>query len=291
MRRKLIKQGGGGCVIYVPKKWLDLHNLIAGDELNIEENENGLFVSSDKIKFKKFECSYVVNKKIDFRSLIGGFYRLGYDKINLQFQDSKNYPKIEKAINYLQGYEITKVEANSCIIENIFNGAPEEIKKYYVRLNHIINTVHSIIQEKIDNSDVSSLDEIYSIRLNFVKLRDLIVRSIMKNPSTAKKYSIYITLVDYQWLVIRSYYYIYSEFCQSKKISKKDLSLFSDLNQFYNNAFANKNFNFFKSKKQFKILLTKLRESKTNYSSLMHIVLFAIDSSLSTLNTLKELFD
>ena len=50
MKRKLIKQGSGGLTLCVPKKWVDVNKLEAGDEVEVVEEKGNLLMSSSKIE-------------------------------------------------------------------------------------------------------------------------------------------------------------------------------------------------------------------------------------------------
>ena len=81
MERKLIKQGGGGLTIYVPKKWIDTRKLKEGDEVSIIEKENSLLISAVKKKEESSEITINDKNKKDLIPIITHLYRAGIDKI------------------------------------------------------------------------------------------------------------------------------------------------------------------------------------------------------------------
>ena len=48
MRRRIIKQGHNTLTVTLPSKWVQLFNLKQGDEIEINERENGLFLTTEK---------------------------------------------------------------------------------------------------------------------------------------------------------------------------------------------------------------------------------------------------
>jgi len=48
MIRKLVKQGPATMTVSIPKDWIDRFHLRNGDEVNIEEKETKLIISSSK---------------------------------------------------------------------------------------------------------------------------------------------------------------------------------------------------------------------------------------------------
>jgi phosphate uptake regulator len=53
MKRKVIKQGHNTLTITLPNKWASRFNLAAGDEIDLNEKDNGLFISTEKHSEKK----------------------------------------------------------------------------------------------------------------------------------------------------------------------------------------------------------------------------------------------
>lgn len=92
MIRKIIKQGHNTLTVTLPSIWAKRFNLEAGNEINILERDNGLFITSEKIT-KPSEI------EIDIKNLtipliwkhVNTAYRAGYDKITLRFNPDASY--------------------------------------------------------------------------------------------------------------------------------------------------------------------------------------------------------
>jgi len=146
MKRKLIKQGGGGLTVYIPKKWIDARELKPGDEVEFKEEKGKLIISPESEKKKKeinikIENSYQKN----IRFLLNELYRQGYDKIKVNVKDSETIKTVQRLVEelFFEMDVITKSE-NSCMIEMI---SEPNFENYYTILKKLI----FIIQDSMNN--------------------------------------------------------------------------------------------------------------------------------------------
>lgn len=86
MIRKIIKQGHNTLTVTLPSDWAKRFNLKAGEEVNIIERDNGLFLSSERLDAPS-------EITIDIRNLpvplvwkhMNTAYRAGYNKVTIKF--------------------------------------------------------------------------------------------------------------------------------------------------------------------------------------------------------------
>ena len=99
MERKLIRQGGGGYTIYLPKKWVEKNSLEKGQILNLIISGNDLVVSLVPTQ-KKTETSVKLHNLIEssIRTSITNAYRAGYDRIKVFLTDQKQFKILQKVI-------------------------------------------------------------------------------------------------------------------------------------------------------------------------------------------------
>ena len=84
MDRKLIKQGGGGFTIYLPKKWVDEKGLTGGDKVNLSEANTALIVNSSKPVRKEKVVEITKENKKDIKTILTHLYRNGFDIIHIK---------------------------------------------------------------------------------------------------------------------------------------------------------------------------------------------------------------
>ncbi|MBT4174533.1 AbrB/MazE/SpoVT family DNA-binding domain-containing protein [archaeon] len=239
MKRKLIKQGGGGLTLYVPKKWVDFNNLNSGDELNIQEEDNKLILqTSDFSKQKKSTVLHVETGNSNEISLIRSFYRAGYDEIIIKYQAPELLQKLQKAVDSLYGFEIFDISANSCKMKSLYHGDSSDIHSHFNRLIHSINLIKSTIKEDLRNKKFDS-KQILEYKNNVFKQRDLISRIIHDQKLFGLDYFPYYLLAYNLSTIARNYYFIYENISKKKVISKESLNYLEETNIFFDLFFKN----------------------------------------------------
>ena len=87
MKRKLKKQGIGGLTFYIPKKWIVKKGLEPGDDINIQEIQDKLVLSSEKIKKKNQIEITLENQSKEF---IRNYLNQLYDRIKKFEEENLN---------------------------------------------------------------------------------------------------------------------------------------------------------------------------------------------------------
>ena len=118
---KLIKQGGGGFTIYLPKKWVDENKLSKGDNLDVTVSGKELIIGPKATNKKsEIETKLTNSSETSIRTLITNVYRTGYDRVKIFFNTEDQFKILQKIIKTrLIGFEVIKKEKDFCIIENI----------------------------------------------------------------------------------------------------------------------------------------------------------------------------
>lgn len=155
MKRKLIKQGAGGLTFYVPKKWIDINDLNAGDliEIGFNNENNNLTISPEKIKTKNKEITLKITKehKSLIRTMIVNAYRSGFDKIIIEF-DGSNKELNYVVDNFLIGFEVFKIKDNVYSIESMSEPS-------YDNFNNILNKQFFLISEMLNEIEGEDVQE------------------------------------------------------------------------------------------------------------------------------------
>ena len=92
MKRKLVKQGASTLMISLPAKWIHLHNLDKGKEVNLEIIEENILISASSINAKKdtiLELKGTTETLV--RTLITNTYRKGFDRIKVNYENEKQF--------------------------------------------------------------------------------------------------------------------------------------------------------------------------------------------------------
>jgi len=181
MQRKLIKQGGGGYTIYLPKKWADKKGLTSGDNIEIIETETSLIIDSS-IKGKKQISIEITNEnKEDIKNILTHVYRKGFDKIIIKETDNKILKEIKTITkDLLLGFEITDKSQFSCTLENISEPTEDKYDVILRRIFLIIRESLSLIIQDFEDNKFGNKQELEDLRKNQDKFVLFCRRLLMK---------------------------------------------------------------------------------------------------------------
>ena len=184
MKRKVVRHGESTMTISLPSKWIEQHRVKKGDELDVIERENNLIVGLEEKKSKK-EISLDITslEESSIKAIIANSYRLGYDKINLRFDNQKAVKTITELVEKsLLGFEIIKKDSNSCLIESITEPAKDQFdnifSKVFLNIEELFSSIEfSLKGEKTDFDDTDRKIQQYD---NFCR-RIIVQRGIYEN--------------------------------------------------------------------------------------------------------------
>ena len=122
MRRKIIAQSKTALTVTLPIKWARNYDLEAGKEVEVLEAGGSLIIEpiSSLRKKKSISLKLDMGEYNEFRSLMGGLYRSGYEEIKIRFSDRNIIPLLQEAVEFLYGFEIFDISLDSCVIKSVF---------------------------------------------------------------------------------------------------------------------------------------------------------------------------
>lgn len=299
MKRKIVKHGSSTLTVSLPSKWAKKYKLKAGDEIDLVEEEDCLSICG-KGEAEKLEKSASLEFKektlpVHIRSVLGAYYRRGYDIIKIKYSDSATFKLIEDSVDSLLGYEIIEHEEGQLLIKNMIIELGDEFKPTLRKMISVIKTISNILFEDIKKDKFDRLGEISNLRHTNWKFRDYCLRIIQKNDLFGEKNFSYSTII---WTLekISSNYRIIYEYCYKKKSLKrkipKEIQIFFNEITNYFDLFSkniyNKNIeiieNIYKKKKN---LLLKSEEiiSKDKFDNVIMAFLTEIFKRVQDLNS------
>jgi phosphate uptake regulator len=236
MKRRLIKQKDSFTVT-LPIKWVRDSNLKKNDEISLIQDENKLVIEPGEAKktIKTAEIEVDLHHFNIYRSLIGGFYRGGYDEIKIKFKDRKVLPLLQKTVDFLHGLELLDIKENSCILKSVYKEEKPEILSHINKILNIIKTMQMIIVEDIENKNLNSKEELFQFRNQVLKQRDLIARIILQKRLLGAKQFPYHNLAFNLWQIARNYYNLYKTL--STPFKKSSIDFLKKTNTFFNDFF------------------------------------------------------
>src|SRR3989344_2290509 len=105
MKRKIIKQGPNTLMVSLPRAWVKKYSVKKGDLMEVTEKGRTLILSEDKevmldsYKIRIKDCSQFLKR------FVRTPYMIGYEAIELEYDDPKVEGLIQKELPLLLGYE------------------------------------------------------------------------------------------------------------------------------------------------------------------------------------------
>jgi len=183
MRRKVVQQGTSTLMVSLPSEWVKKQGLKRGDELALSCEPDHLKLYTEKSHKpskpeKSAKLTLNLHNKSEIRSIIGAYYRSGYDVLNLNFENEETFNMVSDSVSNLIGFDIIERKKNNCIIKSFLKENPSELSVTIKKICHSISTVNDIVREDYNKSDYSRLSLLEYYRFNVWKLRDLSMRLI-----------------------------------------------------------------------------------------------------------------
>ncbi len=207
MKRKLIKQGGGGgLTIYVPKKWINKIGLKAGDEVDVDEENNKLVIESKKKKQRlETTVKLPISEQSIIRRVIVNLYRQGYDKITIKFEDKKALKTIKKTVETgIIGFDIKSRSDKDCVIESITEPSIENFNTIINKEFFILKEIIRILETNITKRKRQEFKEAEELAISVHKYANFLRRCISKGLFSTKLAPIYWLFLSNITLAVRN---------------------------------------------------------------------------------------
>jgi len=151
MRRRIILMGGKTHVISLPLKWIKKYEIKKGQELELEEKENSILVSTEsKPRLKEISLNLTNTDTGTIIKSIVTCYQRGYNSLKITFDKTTINHKtkkeentqriIENTCSQLIGFEITDQNENTIQIKDITSNSINEFKNILRRTFLMLNT-------------------------------------------------------------------------------------------------------------------------------------------------------
>ncbi len=228
MKRRLIKQGGGGTTVYLPKKWTDERGLKSGDDIDIEETDQGLLFRSAAHPIKK-EAIITADYKDDrsLRYLLVNHYRAGYDKVRITAKiDSK---QLQPILQRLTGFELTESTENETVIEIISEPQEDKTDILMKQMFFILKDDLDYVITQLDKQKPLDYDRALMNTERIVRSANLLMRMMTKKlkPINGFQWTI---LMLIHWMDRRLYYLSKTtQGMKLKKLSKEHFEYFESV--------------------------------------------------------------
>ena len=272
MRKKLVKQGHSTLTITIPAKWVRENKLKAGDELELDLDQNSLILSTTELpKEESIDLDITNLHKTGMNWLLAAAYKRGYDRIIVKYKNENQLRNINERIKEcLKNYEIVG-QSNSTITIKAISNSQEQDFEILLRRIFLVNlsffkSVHEALQNKKYNE---LLDSIYLEETND-SLVNTCQRIIIKNKIISHKDAPFFYVIIWQLEKIAD---SLKHFCQDindrKNINGETSKKFNEIMELYE-IFYNIYYNFDQEKlddiiRKKKELLSKFKNKEDFY--------------------------
>ena len=236
MRRKLVKHGEATMMLSLPAKWLKKFNLGKGDELELEERDSGIFITTGNTLSNKNKVVIDVNDifpNVLINRVMIALYERGVDELEIKFE---KYSQIKdfnnRVMNELIGFEVIKQTPNSILIKDIAKPEKQDQKEFIQRLFLILDSMIKDLIESLENN--KPLDTVIETDVAVNKFAHFCQRLLNKYGysefnKTAQVYGMVAELEKLGDILKRTSREIISK---KIKVSKKEIGLLKELNMF-----------------------------------------------------------
>jgi len=237
MKRSLIQLSPSTSVVSLPSSWIKKNKLNKGDEIEIEEKENKIIVSSSKDVSKK-EITIDLNKAPGrlMWTIIDGAYVNGYHSIILQTKDQEQTDFMTKVVRYFPGMIIHSERKNRIEFRDISSDSEEELDNI---LSRIFNMNIALIEdciEAVKTKDNHTLERVKYRDYNINSYVSYYLRKInkfgYKEMSKVGAMHSYIKIIE---MISDKLCVLFEGIVKEKIDARKEINVFNNILEVYKN--------------------------------------------------------
>ena len=235
MKRSIVKHGASSLTITLPSSWVKKFGLRKGDDLYVEEKGPSVVVSTKSEAETKKKVVDTTDFGIFTKNNLTHLYLLGYDEVEISFDDEKTLKEIKERVPECIGYEIIDQKPNRIYIKSIATAIESEFDVLLRKSFLITIEMANGILEALKNGDYPRLKELRHLesinnRFSICCARILNKRGYKNPDRTNQMYE----LVKNIERAADEYKYICDVFSDEDiKVKKDILDFFKDVNDYY----------------------------------------------------------
>jgi len=182
MKRKLVKQGKNALTTTLPAQWTQKYNLQAGDEINIQEHEKKLIITTGK-EFKQESIINIDASKLNdilIWTYIIAAYRKGADEIKIKYEGADQFKLIQKVTDALLGFAIIDQKNDTCRVKDLSGTAEAEFDEILRRIFILLKDMTEGIEDAIKTENKEILENMEYQDFNINKFSNYCLRILSK---------------------------------------------------------------------------------------------------------------
>jgi len=239
MRRKIALIGPSTLMVSLPSSWAKKYNLKKGNEIEIEENQSRLIISTDKETAKKEITIDVSSLDTMLYRFIGAVYKSGYEQVKIIFKNPKQLETIYEVLrNTCIGFETVEQSKNYIIIKEISKPEKNEFENILRRNFLFLLSVAKDSLEMIKSQNFEELKNVILKDLQINKYSDFCRRLLNKRALTENNSALYCIVEQLEKIAD-----MYRELCRyvyenNIKVEKEILEIYESINNFLSDFYG-----------------------------------------------------
>ena len=175
-----MQHGDSTLTVSLPAKWVKRFNVKKGDEINVEDLDREIRITSEKefnLEKKQFDIGNLKRLGISY---ITSLYRSGYDEIHLNYDDNNYIETIHDVLsNEITGFEIIKQGSNYCVIKDL-TGSKDEFNTALRRIWLLTLDLANETFNSMDKKNKNNLKNMYFMDNSINKFSNYCLRLLNK---------------------------------------------------------------------------------------------------------------
>ncbi len=235
MKRKIVQHGSCSLTVTLPIKWATKFNLQKGDLLNVEESGPSLIVSTQQETAAPKKVLSVPETGIFTKNNLSHLYQLGYDEIEIRFDNNQTIEQINQRLPSCIGFEIIDQKQNKVLIKSIATTIESEFDTLLRKSFLITNEMAKSILEILEKGEYHRLNELRNMESLNNKFTDICIRILNKRGYKNQKRTMQMyEMVKNIERIADEFKYICNLFAgYDKKIEKEVIASFKEAVDYY----------------------------------------------------------
>lgn len=180
MKRKIVQHGSSSMTVTLPIRWINKYNIKKGDEINMEESGPLVIISTaQETASPKKEVS-TTESGIFTKNNLSHLYQLGYDEIEIRYDNNETLEEIKKRIPECMGFEIIDQKDHKVFIKSIATTIESEFDTLLRKAFLITSEMAKSMIEAFEKNDLKKLAEIRNMESINNKFTDICIRILNK---------------------------------------------------------------------------------------------------------------
>jgi len=286
MKRKIVQHGCSSLTITLPHAWITKFGIKKGDELELTEQGNIIIISTKQGSGQSRKSIDTTEFGFFNKNNLSHLYQLGYDDIEIKFDNDKILNEIKARVPECIGFEIIDQKGNKVYVKSIANALESDFDIMLRKVFLITKEMGTDVLEAIKSKNYKKLNELRNLEHINNKFSMFCARILAKKgyKEPERICQIY-SMVKGLEKIADEYKYICDLLSEYRKpIDRKIITFFEEANNYYN-LFYEIFYKFGSEKKELvyrgrKELIKKgsdlLKNSKAEESLLLHNLLNVI---------------